>query len=179
MIRWYRPAGNQAGFTLLELLVSIAILGFIMSGVSLAVMQIMTVNASSTNRVAAIREVQNAGYWVSLDGQQAQEVLFDDPATEDIDELLYLSWIDWDSGDRLTVVYNLNEDQLVRTVYKNGALDSQTAVAHFISAVECNLTDPLNPANKAISLTITATVGGFRQASETRVYEIIPRASLG
>lgn len=175
---WWYKRKDQAGFTLLELLVSVAILGFIMTGVSLAVMQIMTVHASSTNRVTAIREVQNAGYWVSLDTQQAQVVLFDDPRTEDIDERLYLSWMDWESGDSKIIVYDLNGDEFIRSYYLNDVLVDQKAVAHFISMAECNLVDPYDPANKAIRLTVTATVGGFRQVSETRVYDIIPRTVL-
>ncbi len=169
---WQSGKKGQAGFTLLELLVSIAILGFIMSGVSLAVMQMMTVHAASTNRVTAIREVQNAGYWMSIDTQQAQTYLFDDPATEDIDELLYLSWADWDSGVIRLVIYNLDEDRVVRTEYRDGEFFSQRTVAHFISAVDCSLD------GSVIKLTIVATVDGFQRAVETRVYQVVPRPAI-
>jgi hypothetical protein len=177
----------------------VAIFGIISGVVAFAVIQTLNVNASSTNREVAIRQVQNAGYWVSRDAQQAQVVLYDAEDPADVDELLILSWTDW--GDTsvnppiLTaknfVVYVKNGDQIIRYHYKGSTdkvnywdsgvqLLDQMTVARFISGATCTpgSTGPLDPKYKVIKLTVTATVGGFQQASETRVYEIIPRAHL-
>lgn len=65
---------DQRGFTLIELLVALAITGAIAGGIVTAIFQIFTVNTQSNEHMLAIRQVQNAGDWISHDTQMAQSI---------------------------------------------------------------------------------------------------------
>jgi prepilin-type N-terminal cleavage/methylation domain-containing protein len=175
---------DQKGFTFVEILIAIAITGFAVSGIAMAISQMFNVHASASNRVTAIRQVQNAGFWVSQDAQQAQTVELSEGEPEEnpvgTKFPLTLTWKDWDGAEH-QVVYTLENmtggpKQLKRSYYVDGGLVSETIVAEYIvpglALTHLEFTD-----NKLI-LMITASVGGFGQASETRVYEIATRPSL-
>ena len=65
---------NQKGFTLIELMVAIAIAGLITGSITTAIFQIFDGNTRSSNHMTAIRQVQNAGDWITNDTLGAQEV---------------------------------------------------------------------------------------------------------
>jgi len=167
---------DQKGFTLVELLIVIAITGLITGGITLTIFQVFDINTRSTNRMAAISQLQNAGLWVSQDAQMAQNVdPEDDPDTLEL-ELLTLTWTDWEGGDSHVVNYTLEAMPsgefkiLQREHYRNLALNSTTIVAEYINP------DPQKTKCEFVGgeliFTVTATVGG---ESETRVYEVTPR----
>lgn len=82
---------NQRGFTIIELLVAIAISGLITSGLTLTIFQVFGGNARNSSEMIVIRQVQNAGHWISRDTLMAQVVT---PA-----ETLVVSWDQRESGD--------------------------------------------------------------------------------
>ena len=63
---------RQQGFTLVELLIVIAISGFIFSVLGAAMHHIVTIPEYGNDRVTALHELQNVAHWVNLDGQMAQ-----------------------------------------------------------------------------------------------------------
>jgi len=82
---------NQRGFTVIELLVAIAISGLITSGLTLTIFQVFGGNARNSSEMIVIRQVQNAGHWISRDTLMAQVVT---PA-----EAVTVSWDQRESGD--------------------------------------------------------------------------------
>ncbi len=169
---------SQKGFTVLELLIVFTVTGLVAGGITTAVFQIFDGSARSGNHMTAIRQVQNAGYWVSRDTQMAQSVDTDNVTPP---EILELTWTEWD-GTGHEVVYRLVSNQLQRGYVSYTAdgtvTDNETSVvAQYINSsptlTSCNFTD-----GKLI-FTVTATLGsGSRvQSEETRVYEVIPRPS--
>jgi len=154
---------NQKGFTLVELLIALAITAIIAGGVTTAIFQVFTGNARTSNHMTAVRQVQEAGYWVSHDTQMAQSV----NATGAAGFPLVLSWVKWD-GTADNVTYTLTSDQLVRTEKVGAGQPVSTVVAKYITQASCS---------GRLSFNVTATVGpsGSQQASETRVYEVVPR----
>jgi prepilin-type N-terminal cleavage/methylation domain-containing protein len=159
---------NQRGFTLIELLIAITIIGLITSGITMTIFQVISESARSTNHMLAVRQVQNAGYWVSHDAQMARTVTLGVgngfPLT--------LTWIEWgEDGDEYEVVYTLEDNKLQRSYSVNDG-DSETAiVAEFIVIDEIEFTG-----GGELTLRVTATVGtDSLEASETRTYEVIPR----
>ncbi len=169
---------NQRGFTLIELLIAVAITGIITGGITMTMFQVYAGNARSSNHMTAVRQVQNAGYWISRDAQMAQSVV---PADPDPDGFpLTLTWTDR-NGDENQVVYTLLADnKLQREHYTNydpvtnPDPDATTIVAESINPdpakTNCQFT------SGELIVTVTASVGSSsHERSETRVYRIIPR----
>jgi prepilin-type N-terminal cleavage/methylation domain-containing protein len=173
---------NQKGFTLVELLIALAITAVIAGSVTTAVFQVFTGNARTSNHMTAVRQVQEAGYWVSHDTQMAQSV----NATMTSPAILQLTWTDWESKGNHKVVYSLDPPgsglgRLLQRSYSiNGTAQNSSTIARYIDSsptqTSCITSD--NSTGKLV-FTVTATVGpsGSQQGSETRVYEVVPRPS--
>lgn len=71
--------GDQAGFTLLEMLVAIAVAGVIAPLVTSAIYQITAGTETIDQRTVALADIDNAASWISLDLSLAQDLL--DPVT--------------------------------------------------------------------------------------------------
>ena len=172
---------GQKGFTLIELMIAIAIGGLIAGSVTMTIFQIVDSSGRTSNHMTAIRQVQSAGYWVSRDAQMAQQA----PAiVEDSGELqsITLDWTDWD-GNVYQVIYTLEDmsvgslKELQRVEDKDtgtGTITETTIVAEFIDP------DPANTSceytNGKLTFTVTVQVGAGSAAQiETRIYEVIPR----
>ncbi len=167
---------NQRGFTLIELLIAVAITGIITGGITMTMFQVYAGNARSSNHMTAVRQVQNAGYWISRDAQMAQSVVPDSGVSG---FPLTLTWTEWD-GDEHRVVYTLLVDELQREHYTN--YDPVTNPDPDVTTIVAQYIDP-DPAKTncvftagELIVTVTASVGSSSQErSETRVYRIIPR----
>ena len=99
--------GSQLGFTLVELMIAIAISGFIVVG-SLALLGHMIIaTAENRDETMAVLEVQYVGFWVSEDVVQAQEIR-PQPLSEPSGFPFTVVWTEWD-GDVNEVEYTLED----------------------------------------------------------------------
>jgi len=168
---------GQKGFTLIELMIAIAISGLIAGSVTMTIFQIVDSSGRTSNHMTAVRQVQSAGYWVSRDAQMAQQAPV---IVEDSGELesITLNWTDWD-GNVYQVAYTLEDmsggglKELQRVQDENGVTET-TTVAEFIDP------DPANTScvytSGKLTFTVTVQVGAGSAAQiETRTYEVIPR----
>ena len=171
---------DQCGFTMIEMVIAIAIVGLIAGGITMTTFQVLEGSARSSNHTIAVRQVHNAGYWVSRDAQMAQSVSTgDDPPGTGFP--LTLIWTDYGvGGDEHQVVYTLLADNKLKREHYTNRFEvpepepAIAIVAQFIdlSGTSCQLTGDV------LVLTVTATVGtDSQEASETRTYEITPRPS--
>jgi prepilin-type N-terminal cleavage/methylation domain-containing protein len=179
---------NQRGFTLIELIIAIAIVAFVTGGVVTALFQVFNVNKLNSDHLAATRQVQNAGFWISQVSQMAPIVLTDDDIGTVENEILILSWAGWgyDIGDdrgtdyvEIGYYYDAatseiwrNEVKTTNTYNDAGQLIDTTIssslfhVAQFITSATTTLS------GSQIGVTIVAEVA---DASEQRTYEVSPR----
>ena len=174
---------NQKGFTLVELAVALAITGLITGGITMTIFQVFDVNARTSNHMTAVRQVQNAGYWISRDAQMAQSTVI----TEVLGFPSTLTWTEYVApSDEHQVVYTLLADnKLQREHYTNRDINpdpnTTTFVAQYIDSdttkTKCEFIDTDGDTIKdKLILIVTATVSGWPQEqSETRIYEVIPR----
>ena len=144
---------NQRGFTLIELLVAIAITGLITGGITMTIFQVFSGNTRTSNHMTAVRQVQNAGYWVSHDAQMAQSVVI----TGLSGLPLTLTWTEWD-GMVNEVTYNTIVDSELRR--SQGA--SETLVAQYIDSANCEFSggSAFSLPDVGDTFTITDDVGG-------------------
>ena len=162
---------SQKGITMLELLMAFAVTGIITGGITATLYQMVTGSARTSNHLTAVKQVQNAGYWVSRDAQAAQDV-DDDPGGG---ELLVLTWTDWDDVVH-TVTYTLDGTELWRD---DGV--EQSAVAQFVDVDPAKTSFDFADTNgdtldDTVIFRVTVTIGsGLQEETETREYRIVPR----
>jgi prepilin-type N-terminal cleavage/methylation domain-containing protein len=155
---------DQSGFTLIEMLVVIGLIGIITGGITAAIMQVLTINTDASNHMIAVRQVQQAGKEVSKDTLQAQNVTCGGSGGFP----LTLTWTDsLDVGNNAT--YTITDDNELQRSHN---LDGVRVIARYIDSGQTSCYwDGIK-----LTFNVTATVGnGPYKAIETRVYEIEPR----
>ncbi|MBI4303083.1 MAG: hypothetical protein HY665_01910 [Chloroflexi bacterium] len=160
---------SQKGFTLLDVLTATAITGFIGAGISTVIFQLLNVNAINTNHLTAIKQVENANYWLGRDAQMAQVVQPNGASGFP----LSLSWVEWD-GKEHQVSYTLENGGLFRSQSIDGNEPGRTMVAAYINPNSA-LTNS-QYANGVFTIKITSSVGSYKPASETRISRVTPRS---
>lgn len=158
---------RQAGFTLPELLITVAIIGIIVSFLGTAVYQILTVTEYGGDKMTATHELQNAANWVSHDGQMAR-------TASGGDELVLLL------PDSSLVTYDLVGTELLRT---EG--ESQMTLARNISAVAFLVEERTEHVlagsfyedrkERTITMNVTSAPPGRPNVTEEREYRICLR----
>jgi prepilin-type N-terminal cleavage/methylation domain-containing protein len=178
---------DQRGFTLIEILMVLVLIGIITGGITAAISQVLTINTRASNHMIAVRQVQQAGKEVSKDALQAQPNKIDNNPSGG--NFLVLNWTDSEGLENM-VVYTIDDDKLKRSHTVNGTAQTTapTVIAQYIDPAQtscccdCNgdgdCDASCNCTTKVLIFTVTATVGsGSYEAIETRVYEIEPRPS--
>ena len=155
---------DQRGFTLVEVMVAIAITGLISGGVTMAISQVLNVNARSSPRLVALNQVEKATYWISLDARMAQTVQTSPGAGFPLN----LTWVEWDNTVH-QVSYSLDSGRLQRSQSINGGQPTTTVVARHIDTNSEMTSSEL--VDGALVFKVTASVGGL-SAGETRTSRV-------
>jgi len=158
---------SQKGFSLPELLITVAITGLIVSFLGTFVYQIITVTEYGGDKMTATHELQNAAHWVSYDGQMAR-------TASGGDELVLTL------PDDSQVTYGVVGSELFRT-----STESQMKLARNITAVEFLVEERTeritagpffeDRGERIITMTVTSAPEGRPNISEQREYKICLR----
>ena len=197
---------NQRGFTVIELIVAVAIAGVIAGGTAITIYQTVSGNARNGSHMTAVRQVQTAGYWISRDAQMAQTINSnpeDDLLTQGT-EVLTLSWEGWEYSlggsetyidthevryahdaassklwryQKITTNEYDDEGNVIDTYYSPSVGWNTSLIAEHITPIgEGDLN--MDEANNKLTVTITASVTSWvGESVEERTYEITPRPS--
>lgn len=184
---------NQKGFTLLEILIAMAVTAIIGLAIGRVVVQVTSVNAASTTREIAIKQVESAVHVISRDALQTQVFTPVDssgnPKPADISkkivfnlaagDKLVLNWTAWDNT-QTAITYDLLNNKLRKSVSTNGGQQLVSELASYINAASGTwyTNQYINPdthlKDTKLILSITATVTGYKPATETRTFQIAP-----
>jgi large repetitive protein len=159
---------NQTGFSLIEVLVSLAITSILGAIITGSIFQLFSVNLTSNAHMTAIKEVENAVYWISNDSRMAQGVNTNNSSGFP----LTLTWIDW-NGNSASATYSIANNQLQRSYSANGGQPTSTVVVAHVDSSQTNCTIT----SGTFSFNIASTLGDYRSENETRSFNIIPRCA--
>ena len=167
----YWTKANQKGFTLVELLVALAITAVIGSAITLAISQVFSVSIASKNRMVAVKQVENALHYINRDAQMASII---EPTGDDFP--LVLTWNEWNvvendlTGPLHQVTYLINADNELERLETTDGSSTTSIVAINISDISnCTFADNVTTVN------LTAAIGGYKPVQETRSLEIKSR----
>ena len=167
---------NQKGFTLIEMLVALAITGLIGTGIMISISQVINANHQVSSHMIAITQVENAGYWISRDAQMSQSIIADT-------ENLTLAWVgrEYESaGDTYVNTYKVSYTHAGSELWRHQEVTTYDSSGHLVGTAPSQMLvakyTAIAPsmAGSKLTVLITASVG---EAQEERIYEITPRPS--
>jgi prepilin-type N-terminal cleavage/methylation domain-containing protein len=159
---------GEGGFTLMELLLVIAILGFIVVPLAAAITVGLRTTDSTSNRLASSHDAQLVSIYLPADiqsaGSQTDDVLTD-PANTDCSGVSNVLRLRWTTNEDLatphtyiaayTVAQSGSEWQLKRWYCVDSTQATATVVAHNLNGASAIDVSPQPPVAPAISVTIT------------------------
>jgi type II secretory pathway pseudopilin PulG len=154
-------------FTLIELLIGLAVVIMLLGLVAAAVDQTLSVNASSGARTAAIRQLDVTIDSLRKDIQMAQRI----NVASGSGFPLELTWIEW-NNDVYDITYSLEGNNLRREVEVNGVTRLAATLATDITEIKVNSLPYLSG---NLSISITSSLEGFKSATESRTFQVEPR----
>ena len=170
---------TQRGFSLIELLVVITLMGVILPAVGMSVYQITRGTQSSNNRMTAINSVQRAGEYISSDVRQSQ-ISLNYGASSGFP--LNITWTDYGATNSTLVRYDYSSSNqtLTRKDFfpsNNATATSTIVVARSISSIICTPrynNDELVTVELVVNSTFTDPFTS-QPTGESRTFEIRPR----
>ena len=168
---------KEDGYSLISILIALAIMAIITTGIMTVIYQIYNVSSDRTTHMIAIREVQNAGRWFTIDGQKAVTI---EPAQDPDGFPLTISWDD-PADNQHEVVYTLSLDnKLQRQHYTNRTINPDPDATALIALnIDPSNTSCIVTENNELVANVTAVVNIDPVTyTETRTYRIFPRRSL-
>ncbi len=157
---------TEKGFTMVELLVGLSIAAFVVGAASMTTITMMRLTPQNNNWTVALRQVQNAGYWISRDAQMSRGEVLIDPVPGTFLTLTLPQ--DQDPVNDMTVNYELQNINGVTWLIRTASTGGQTAIATDISGTDADY----DPDIGTLTFTITATQGDI---PVTREYEATQR----
>jgi len=164
---------GEKGFTLLELVVGVAIMAVIAMPLAMLTMTLLTNPERSNDNNIVLQQVRNAGTWISRDVQMSRSANATDPNGF---PLTLQIPVDSDENNDYSIVYLFDESKLKRQFYDSGGnLTSVTFIADYIASDNTTFAT-VNATAGLHKLTIRATKD---KASVTGGYEISQRLISG
>jgi len=176
---------NQPGFTLIEMLIALAISMIIVIGTAAFMQHMLSVTADHSDKKLAQIEVHYVGFWIGEDVAQAQSISLANSTVDGYAEgfPITLSWTNPDDGTTTTIIYSVGNmtDKLGRTLLRlNRAKDDtgNSTIAEYLDPLLTKCYQKTETGDQTVLtdvlvLEVTAQVD---RRVESGSYEIFPRA---
>ncbi len=172
---------GEKGYTLIELLIAITITVLAIGAAGGAIFQVFRGMESNNDHMTVVRQVQNAGYWISRDAQMAQAVTTDGLTLPDF---LVVDWTVWDdAGDPVyhTATYFFEDltdgiGTLKREHWSSAGASEETLIAQYIY-YDPGVDNTSNASYLSPVLTVQLTAL-FEETRETKEYQITHRPNF-
>jgi prepilin-type N-terminal cleavage/methylation domain-containing protein len=174
MLRNVKSTHNKkTGFTLVELLVVLAVTTIIGTGIAVSASQVININGSNKNRMDAIKQVENALLYINRDVQMAQT-----PPTISSPNFLGITYRDWDNTDH-AITYSIDTSDARNHILERS--ESITPAGHTTTTSSITVANYVDDVNSSCSyssslseltVVLTAQAGGYKSASETRTLKV-------
>lgn len=169
---------SEKGFTLIELLISISIISATIAAAGAAIYQMMSNTQRNADHMTAVRQVENAGAWISRDAQMALSA----NGTEDLTlpDFLVLAWTTWDATGANPVYHSARYffegltggvGTLMRNHWSSDGANQTTLIAQYIYYDSSDITNTSNANYENPLLTVKLT-GTSEDILESREYKI-------
>jgi prepilin-type N-terminal cleavage/methylation domain-containing protein len=165
---------KRSGFTLVELLIVVAIMGVLSAAAAMTVSLVMKTSTTAMEQNRELGEVHMVGSWISRDMKNAVEIL----ETTELCSMQCDVWDDTAQGflpGHENVEYRIEDGVLKRKNWPqdNPALVETITVAQFINAADTTfMPEPGDVSGKFYKLAVTADYNESVPGSVTRVYKI-------
>jgi len=173
---------GEKGYTLIELIVATTIIVTIAGAASITIFQVMKGTEVNNTHMTAVRQVQNAGYWLSRDARMAQGVETDNLTPPNF---IVFNWREWDEDDEEifhTSTYFFEDltdgtGKLKRTHWSSAGVNNQTFIADHIYYDPDDPEDTSQVSYQAPLLTLQLT-SLVEDVMEMREYRIKHRPNI-
>ena len=170
---------KQSGFTLIELVIAFGVSAIIIAAASFSIFHLMNMTTRNTNYMTAVRNAQNAGYWITRDTEMAYGTILPDGnpgiftnLSEESGFPLELRRIDSDNleGPTVLTIYTLVDGTLWREYDGQSSIVAQHINANDTNVIYENGILEFTVVTKVTTKNITGT--------EKRTYQALPRSGL-
>jgi len=129
---------GERGFTLIDLVMAIAIMGIIMPGIAMTTVGILKNHQKAGDAYIVLQQVQNTGYWIMHDIQAADNVTLGNPNGFPVTLIVP---VDTEASNDRKVVYTFDGDKLKRQVYDfSDTLIMEMLIAQYIDMSQTTIT---------------------------------------
>lgn len=158
---------GQKGFTLIEIIVALAIICPIVLALTMTTTLLLKHHERGTNQNIVLSQLQNAGHWISHDVQMAATVNCSEPSGF---PLILNIPLDASGNNSHDIHYLFTGGKLMRQIYDSSQnLTAETLIAEYIDAEDSSFSAL---GSKTYRLTVKAAKD---EAVESRDYEISQR----
>lgn len=174
---------SEKGYSLIEMLISITIMAMASGAAGAAIFQIMRNTERNSDHMTVVRQVENAGYWISNDAQMA--VSANATGVLNLPNFLVLSWIEWDASGNPT--YHTARyffegltngiGTLKRNHTSTAGADEYALIAQYIYYNPGDATNTSNASYQSSVLTVKLT-SLVEQTMESKEYKIKGRPNF-
>ncbi len=168
-----KRADNQKGFTFLEVLLVVAIVGALVPVLGGSIVQVIRGTERNNTMVIALADIEHAASWLNQDLLMAQttNLVYGQPVDLVAGDTLTLNWTDYYDGQAIThqSQYYLSGTRLMRD--SDGQVGN---IASYISQAEFSIDD--SNELKMVTVTLTSSPESISERSETRTYRIYRRS---